>query len=358
VCSFPLAIPNAAEQYRRGVSSFTERDIPQALAYFEAAEALGADADQCAGDRWQCHMLLGQFEAAWQESDRITARRAEDPHALWDGKPFAGKHVIIRCLHGYGDAIQFVRYASRVRETAASVTIETHPEMVGVLSLLRGGHRVISWEDEAPFWDQQIEVTELPRAFRTTAADVPSEIPYLFISPDDRSRSRQYLPETGKPRIGLVWSASSFNPERSITLAHLSPLLDTDDYSFFSFQRGPARAELTESPYRGKILDTALHSPNIEDTAADLSNMDLLVTVDTMAAHLAGALAVPVFTLLHFQSDWRWMLDREDTPWYPTMRLFRQPAPGEWGDPIRTIVDSCRSVFRPAFTGSPAYKRS
>jgi hypothetical protein len=200
---------------------------------------------------------------------------------------------------------------------------------------------VVTWADEADLskggWDQQIEVTELPRAFRTTTSTIPCDIPYLDVTPHALSQSRANLAESPKPRIGLLWAASDWNPARSMRLAELVPLLAGADCAFYSFQRGPHRAELMTIPNQHSIHDTALHSPGIADTAADLMNMDLLITVDTMAAHLAGALGRPVWVMLPWEADWRWMLDREDTPWYPTMRLFRQPAPGEW-KPVITRV--------------------
>jgi hypothetical protein len=162
---------------------------------------------------------------------------------------------------------------------------------------------------------------ELPRAFRTSLATIPARVPYIHLNP----RTHSPLPECDFPRIGLLWAASSWNPLRSISLAELSPLLALDGLSFYSFQRGPQRAELEASPHRNRIHDTADHSPEISDTARDLMKIDLLITVDTMIAHLAGALGRKVWTLLPFEADWRWMLDCDHTPWYPTMKLFRQP---------------------------------
>ncbi len=286
-------------------------------------------------------MLLGRFHEAWRESDHIE-QRSVVADRLWDGLPFSGKHVIIRCLHGYGDAIQFLRYARMVRRQAAKVTVETHPEMVSLLRGLPFVDNVVTWADGSSKavddWDQQIEVMELPRAFRTTVATIPAKVPYITVCPRRLERSRVALESFTRPRVGILWSASNWNPARSMSLAELAPILELPGFAFYSFQRDAARQELFCSPFRSRIHDTAPHSPEIVDTAADLKNMDLLITVDTMAAHLAGALAKPVWVLLPFAADWRWMLDREDTPWYPTMRLFRQHAPGDWQTPVNRIV--------------------
>jgi hypothetical protein len=321
-------------QFRCGVANFSRRDLEPALRCFDQAERLGYDADRCAAYRWDCWMLLGEFENAWRESDRIAARGASGPHALWDGSPFTGKRVVIRCLHGFGDAIQFLRYARLVRQQAARVIVETHPEMVSILSRLPFVDHVTSWADSSltrDDWDQQIEVTELPRAFRTTLATIPADIPYLDVS-------ARCPAESGKPKVGLLWASSQWNPARSMRLAELVPLLELDGFSFYSFQRSQERGELTAIQSRFKIHDTADHSPDILDTAVDLMSMDLLITVDTMAAHLAGALGRNVWTLLPWEADWRWMVGMDDSPWYPTMRLFRQTAGADWGPVVDRVA--------------------
>ncbi len=289
-------------------------------------------------------MLLGRFEEAWRASDRIAQLGLPDRHRLWDGRPFAGQRVIIRCLHGYGDAIQFLRYARLLRRDAARVIVETHPEMVSVLRGMPFLDEVITWAaDPYTDWDRQIEVMELPRAFRTTLATIPAEVPYLSVWPQCLERSRSALGPAETPRIGVLWAASGWNPARSMPLGELLPVLRLPSLAFYSFQRDAPRLELAALDPPLAIHDTALHSHDIADTAADLMHMDLLICVDTMAAHLAGALGKPVWVILPYAADWRWMLDREDSPWYPTMRLFRQPQPGDWRTPIERIAGLLRA---------------
>ena len=323
----------------------SKRRVPEAIEFLTASERMGFDPVECAAQRWFCWMLLGSFDDAWRESDYICARKT-DPLSLWDGQPFSGRRVIIRCLHGYGDAIQFLRYARLVRQDAASVVVQTHPEMVSLLAGIEGIDHVITWPDSAspvvPDWDQQIEVMELPRAFRTIVPTVPSDVPYLTVRPEMIKRSRTLLESGGLLRIGVLWEASDWNPSRSVPFRELLPIFELEGFQFYSFQRGRGREELAASGIR--IKDTAKHSPEIADTAADLMNMDLLITVDTMAAHLAGALGRRVWVLLPFEADWRWMLDRPDSPWYPTMRLFRQTSQGNWHTPIREIVRSLQHL--------------
>jgi hypothetical protein len=331
--------------FERGAKAFTERRIEAALHEFNQAESAGHSRCECAAYRWQCWMLLGKFEKAWLESDFISAMAEPDPYALWDGEEFAHKRVVIRCLHGYGDAIQFLRYAPYIRKSAARLIVQTHPEMVSLVRLIDSIDQVITWSTIFPreCWDQQIEVTELPRAFRTTIDNIPAHVPYIF--PEKNSQmNRRKLAGTARPKVGLLWASSLWNPARSMRLLELLPIIRLpiirkDTFDFYSFQRGPERAQLGDSSLFGGIHDTAIDSPSIADTAADLMHLDLLITVDTMAAHLAGALGRPVWTLLPYEADWRWMLHRADTPWYPTMRLFRQKSPGDWGSVVDSVAE-------------------
>jgi len=299
-------------------------------------------------------MLLGRFQEAWRESDRIAARGRPDPDSLWDGAPLAGKRVIIRCLHGYGDAIQFIRYARLVRREASRVIVQACPELLALLRGMPFADEVIGWHapgERIPGWDKQVEVMELARIYRATENTIPRDVPYLRVPWRRRLNSR--IPsQAHRPRVGLQWRSSTWNPARSVPFAALEPLLGQPGFEFYNFQRGCSPAEICALARR-EIYDVSGQSPEIIEAAADLTCIDLLVTADTMMAHLAGALARPVWVLLPFESDWRWMLHRYDSPWYPTMRLFRQPTPGDWQTPVREICRELahwpsRSVPRPA----------
>jgi hypothetical protein len=334
-------------EFQLALEALSKRSIPRALDLLNRAERRGHDPNQCAAQRWLCWMLLGRFENAWQESDRVTARGRPDPNRYWDGLPFTGKHVIIRCLHGYGDAIQFIRYARLVRREASRITVQTHPELVSLLSGVSFVDDVITWQggtgEGAGSWEQQIEIMELPRAFRTKVDTIPNHVPYLRVPPERLERRRVPARRAGKPRVGLQWGASDWNAARSITLRELRPILDVAGLTFYSFQRGAAREELSGFDAGGRIYDVAGESPAIVEAAADLMNIDLLITVDTMLAHLAGALGKPVWVLLPYEADWRWMLGRRDSPWYPTMTLFRQTCPGDWTSPVRQLAAELRN---------------
>ncbi|MFL6350652.1 MAG: ADP-heptose--LPS heptosyltransferase [Bryobacteraceae bacterium] len=315
--------------------------VHTALRLFERAEQAHYDPDSCAAGRWDCRMLLGDFEAAWRESDLIARRGNPDPHRFWDGQPFADRRVLIRCLHGLGDTIQFIRYAPLIGEQAKTLTVEAQPALKALLEQARIADQIITWGEPEPDWDQQIEIVELPRVFRTTVKSVPSRIPYLTVCDDGVDVKRG-----PKLRVGLVWGCSSFNPERSIRLKELGNLLTIPGVSFFSLQAGPQRAEL--EPWSSQVHDLYNGSFCVLPAARNLMTLDLVISVDTMMAHLAGAMGRPVWTLLPYRCDWRWMMKRVDSPWYPTMRLFRQNRSGEWRSVIRQVEQALRTLIREA----------
>jgi len=340
--------------------ALARRDIPAALRHIHRAERRGYDPDLCAACRWSCWMLLGRFESAWRESDRIARRGKPDAYRFWDGTPFDGKRVLIRCLHGFGDAIQFLRYTRHLSCRAARVIVQTHPELVSLFRGLLFADEVITWESLAgptPSWDQQVELMELPRAHRTTLATIPREVPYLFVPPERQRESRLRRHDHTSYRIGLQWRSSTWDPARSASLADLRPILDCAGFEFYSFQRGVSQEE-ARALQRWRVADVSGVSPEIVEAAADLNRVDLLITVDTMLAHLAGALGRPVWVLLPFAADWRWMLERSDSPWYPTMRLFRQTSSGDWRSPVSRIVSAltrCSLSSRVGISPAPLY---
>ncbi len=313
--------------------------IHQALMLFDAAQRAESDTDLCAAGRWQCHMLLGNFEDAWRESDRIATRGKPDSNRFWDGRSLHNNRILIRCLHGLGDTLQFIRYAPLIRAIARSVTIEAQPKLRTLIEQSGLADNVITWSETEPPWDQQIEVMELPRIFRTTLETIPCSVPYL--------RATNILQSplgagSNSLQVGVVWTSSAFNPSRSIPIEHVASLFTIPGISFYGLQSGPEHCEL--SPWSLEICDLHNSVSTIHDTARVLKQLHLVISVDTMAAHLAGALGVPVWVLLPYECDWRWMLHRSDSPWYPTMRLFRQPEPGNWSAVVDQLVAHLTAV--------------
>jgi hypothetical protein len=327
--------------------------IREAVQLYEMAERAGWEADSCAGGRWICHMLLGNFENAWQESDAIAGRGKPDPQRFWDGRAFEGRRVLIRCLHGLGDTIQFIRYARLIRERAAALTIEAQPALKLLLDQSGLADQVITWGEPEPPWDTQMEVMELPRIFRTTLETIPAEVPYLDVPSVPRIagwNGRRPL------RVGIVWASSGYNRARSIPIELMAQLFDTANTRFFSLQAGEERKEL--GPWSSTVAD--LHDPSacVLATASKLQGLDLILTVDTMVAHLAGAMGQPVWTLLPFQCDWRWMVERQLSPWYPTMRLFRQPRPGDWPAVLNHVRQELDKLLQAGFQDASSCPQS
>lgn len=324
------------------------RRVWDALRLYQVAETLHYPASECAAGRWMCWMLVGEFELAWRESDAIEALGGSDPNRFWDGNTFDSKNVLLRTLHGLGDAVQFIRYAPLIRRHANRLIVQTHSELAPLFKHVDGVDEVTTWPDNCcgrTKWDQQIECMELPRAFRTVQDSIPARVPYISIDRAAIDRHKKKLGGHRKPKIGFLWAASTYDASRSICLKTLEPLLALKQFQFYSFQRGPERGQLKlQSDHLG-IHDTADHSPSVLDTAADLANMDLLISVDTFVAHLAGALGCPVWLMLPYASDWRWMIDRDDSPWYPTMRLFRQTRIGGWRSVISSLCCALKKTF-------------
>ena len=340
------------EIYTQAMQALEHRAIPIALECFTRAEAQGWAADECAAGRWECYMLLGEFEKAWRESDAIAARGQPDEHRLWNGPSFKNRKLIVRCLHGLGDAIQFLRYVPLVRREAAQVIVEGPKRIMPLVETMPGVDAVVSWEFDGqtyPEWDQQIEITELPRAYRTTLATIPSEVPYLFPCP-----ASEHGPATkhayrkrllgSRPKVGIVWAASTWNTARSMKLAELAPLLQIPGIEFCALQAGPDRDQLYELNADLMLADLTGEMNDLLETARFLLDFDLLISVDTMMAHLAGALGIPVWLLLTRTADWRWMLDRADSPWYPSMRLFRQIQTGDWSPVLLRLTEALENL--------------
>jgi hypothetical protein len=325
-----------------------QRGLAQAISLFHRAEAEGHDPDRCAAGRWMAAMLAGDFAAAWDESAAIRRRGSPDSNRFWQGEDWYGKRVILRCLHGLGDTVQFLRYVPRVRDRAARLIVECAPRAIELVRCLPGIEDVITWGPEAPstppVWDVQLETLELPCIFRSTCADLPITTNYLRLPPAELEDAAHVLASCGGPHVGVVWSSGEWNPSRSLPLQLLWPLLAHRECQFWNLQGGWVRREWQSLPVWRHLRDTPmLADAGVIPMAAVISHLDLVITVDTLAAHLAGALGIPCFLLLQYAADWRWMIDRNDSPWYPSLRLFRQPAPGDWNGAVAQVNRALRA---------------
>ncbi len=295
------------------------------------------------GAAWMRHMRQGEWDLAWRVSDEVLRRRngvqdwRQPRHlqAIWNGAPLEGRRVLLRCYHGLGDTIQFIRFAPSLRARTAELTIWAQPALIPLLRTMPGIGRLLPLHDGTPevAYDVDAEIMELAHILRLTPAMLPGPIPYLLPAHVAPRPDRRQL------AVGLVWRAGDWEADRrSIPFSALPPLFDIPGVSIHILQRGEA---LRECPPDLGIM--AGHD-DIHQAAAVMCTLDLVISVDSMPAHLAGALGRPVWTLLAHQADWRWMEGREDTPWYPTMRLFRQPQPGDWSAVIARVAAELRRL--------------
>jgi hypothetical protein len=335
-------------------ASLKRCDLLAATRGFDAAEWRGADADRCAAGRWMAAMLQGDFASAWRESDAIRRRGAPDPHRFWNGEDIRGKRLMVRCLHGFGDAVQFLRYAPGLRARAADVIYEVAPRFVELARCFDGVDHVITWgksaPDPGPEWDVQMEVMELPYVFRTEAHELPITEGYLRLPERVLAGVAKDMGRSDITRVGLVWNAGEWNPSRCVPFRVLSPLLESAGCEFWNLQ-GPEKSSERPNPSSRFLREAYGCRDGVLTLAGVISQLDLVITVDTLTAHLAGALGVPAWVMLQYAADWRWMTGTSESPWYPSLRLFRQPRRGDWesvvADLRRALADwLCASQAR------------
>ena len=323
----------------RAEALLTQRRLTDAWPAFLKAESLGASPDRCDAGRWMTAMFAGDFESAWHASDALRARNAPDPHRFWKGEDIQGARLIVRCLHGLGDTVQMLQYAPLLNAQAASVVFEVPPRLLHLAACFQGVTKAITWGElaapEAPPWDVQVEVMELPYLFRSTLKDLPIAIRYLDLPAEKIQEIAARMGASDSVRIGLVWAAGDWNPERSLPLAALDPLLENEAFEFWNLQGEPAAGDADPRSMRNA---QAICGDGLLTLAATIANLDLVITVDTLAAHLAGALGTPAWVLLQQAADWRWMNARSDSPWYPHMRLFRQRSEGDWTPVVNAVL--------------------
>jgi tetratricopeptide (TPR) repeat protein len=283
---------------------------------------------------------FANFEARLgMESLKIDRRKYLQPR--WDGSPLGGRSILVYGEQGMGDVIQFSRYLPLVAQQGGKVVFEVDGPLVPLFGTsFAGVAQVVPKSETPPMTDVYIQSLSLPHIFRTTLDTVPNRIPYLIPDPSKVAALRHLLADDSAFRVGLVWRGSSRNPmdqERSASLAAFSPLADLDGVSLYSLQVGPAGDDAMSPPGGMRLTDHTARLEDLSDTAAMIANLDLVISIDTAVAHLAGALGKPTWLLLAFVPDWRWLIGREDSPWYPTMRLFRQERPGDWSGVIERV---------------------
>jgi tetratricopeptide (TPR) repeat protein len=335
----------------RGAARQALNQQHEALADFERAIALDkSNADAHHNAALAC-LTLGdyrrgfeQYEWRWQRSG-MPARRRNFGRPLWLGEyPLARKRILVAAEQGLGDCIQFARYVPMLADGGATVVLEAPPPLLSLLARLDGVVEVVARGDAPPAFDVYCPAGSLPRALRTEVSTIPAAIPYLQANEERIAAWRDRIERLPRPRIAVVWSGSADHANdrnRSMQLRQMAPLLALAA-GFVSVQRDVRPADAGELARHPALTHVGDALADFDDTAAVLALVDLVITVDTSVAHLAGALGRPTFVLVPFCPDWRWMLARADSPWYPTARLFRQPAVGDWESVIARVAEAVR----------------
>jgi Tfp pilus assembly protein PilF len=318
--------------------------LAESLACVEEALRLDPDNAEAHATRALIWLLAGDlvrgfddYEWRWKLSG-VASRSFEQP--LWDGSLLDGRRILLHAEQGLGDTIQFLRFVPEVARLGGRVVVECQPRLVELARTVAGVDEVVAAGAPVPAFDVQAPLLSLPRILGVTLERIPCETPYLQ-SPEP-SPEWGPLPGEGTLRVGLAWAGNPSHRNdhrRSLDLSELAPLGKVRGVSFISLQDGPRAAQALDPPAGLSLNLLPAAWRQLPALAAVIERVDLVITVDTMYAHLAGALGRPVWVLLPFAPDWRWMLHREDSPWYPTMRLFRQPARGAW----RPVIERLRS---------------
>lgn len=328
----------AIEAYRKAIS--LKPDLP------EAHSSLG-----------MVLLAQGKFEEGWNEyewrwkSQEYAPRRWTLPHPMWDGSDLNGRVIALRPEQGFGDTIQFIRYAKLVAQRGGRVLFGCEDELRPLLRDVPGIWHWASPSTPMPKFDCYCPLLSLPRLFHTDLSSIPADIPYLFADPAKAgafaNRLAQY-PSTAK--VGLVWAGGRVHKNdrnRSMSLAALMPLLRVPGVRFVSLQKGDPAAQARSIPKAIGFIDWTRELDDFAATAALIANLDLVITVDTSVAHVAGAMGKPVWVMLPRVADFRWLLDREDSPWYPTMRLFRQQQIGDWANVVARVAAALSQWITP-----------
>jgi tetratricopeptide (TPR) repeat protein len=358
-------LPDLADAHNSlGSALSAQRRSAEAFRHLERALALNPDHADAAWNRSLLWLQLGDyvrgwpaFEARWRCKQTVPPPTFHEPR--WDGQPLAGRTILLYGEQGLGDTLHFVRYAPLVKARGGRVLVQCQNALLHLLSRTPGIDGLVGWGATPPPFDVWLPLMSLPAVFGTTLETIPATIPYIFPDLALVEHWRRQLAALPGFRVGIVWQGSprhAWDRHRSVSLSAFAPLAQVPGVCLVSLQKGPGAEQLDELADAfpvvsfGDLLDRT--GPFL-DTAAIIRNLDLVVTVDSAVAHLAGALGAPVWLALHRSPDWRWLLDRSDNPWYPTVRLFRQPAHGDWPPVFRAIADALPAEIARASAARP-----
>ncbi len=353
--------PGCAEAHNNlGSALLKQGRLEEAMASYRHARDLRPEYAEAHMNLGMALLLAGDFEGGWAgyEWRLRTKDYARDPsrQPRWDGSPLRGRTILVHAEQGLGDTIQFVRYAPMVRERGGVVVLECQPPLMRLLADAPGIDRLLAQGGPPPEFAVQSPLLSLPGILGTTLDTIPAPVPYLRADAARMRLWRRELGDSPESRVGIVWRGNPghrSDRRRSIPLSCLAPLAGLPGVRLVSLQKGPGAEQLDAQGWGRSVLDLGGRLEDFVDTAAVLMNLDLLIACDTAVAHLAGALGVPAWVALPSDPDWRWLLGRDDSPWYPSLRLFRQDRPGDWEAVFDRIARELpRQVARPGGDGS------
>jgi hypothetical protein len=315
--------------------------IEDALAHYEIAIALKPDYVDAHWNRALVRLLQGDYERGWPDYEwRWRCRHWQRPNfaqPVWEGGSLEGKTILLYAEQGLGDTLQFIRYAPIVQARGARVILQCQAMLIPLLSRCAGLDEIVPLGSPPPAFDVWAALMTLPALVGTTLETIPAHVPYLRADPALAEHWRRQLSTIDGFKVGIAWQGSTthaWDRHRSVPLAAFEPLAQVPGVRLISLQKGAAVQQIHELAGRFAVIDLGEQVDRTAgafmDTAAILQSLDLVVSVDTAVAHLAGGLNVALWLALHHTPDWRWLRGRQDSPWYPSARLFRQPAPGDW----------------------------
>ena len=346
--------PGIAEIYANlGVTLQEMGLLNQAMDAYDRAVAIAPDDAEARRNRAMALLQLGRFEDGWRDFEwrwrtrHFSAIRRAWEKPQWLGERLDGATVLVHAEQGYGDCVQFARYLPMIAAAGGRVVVECPDVLSGLIRAVAGVADVVAVGAPLPAHDFQIPMMSLPGVSKTDFETMPSATPYLAAPTAVIETWREKMALVDGFKVGIAWSGSANhqrNAWRSPGLKALLPLVGLERIRFYSLQVDNGGDELIAEGVDGKVVDLAPALTDFTETAAVMINLDLIIAPDTAVAHLAGALARPVWLMLPFASEWRWFTERADSPWYPTMRLFRQPSRGDWPGVVETMIEAIGEI--------------
>jgi len=336
--------PDLASAYNNLGNAYVDQEMwEEAIASFTQAIRMGSSNPEPHWNLALVLLLIGdlkngwrEYEWRWRKSD-FSSRYRDFVQPMWEGNPLGERRLLLHAEQGNGDSIQFIRYLKEIDRGSGRIILECPNSLVRLFSTIPDIDTIIGSGERIPGFDVHAPLMSLPYLFDTELETIPADIPYIEV---DSGESLVNELDNTKLNVGIVWAGSSAhkkNRSRSVELSCFTGLAGVENVQLYGLQIGERRDDLSCLPDKGSIVDLADEIDDYLDTAQIINSLDLVISVDTSVAHLAGAIGKPVWVLLQADNDWRWLLDRKDSPWYPTMRLFRKRKNNDWTDVFEDV---------------------